>query len=191
MSETATAPSPADVTPVVAPTEASDEGRQEEADAINEGTEALGDAGKKALDRMKADLKAAKAEAREAKKALEDASASTEAEKAAREVERQALAKANQRILSAEIRREATGKLADPNDALAFIDITEFDVNDDGEIDAEAIASAVTDLIARKPHLAAQRGETKKILPDGSQGASSSGKSSTADMFASALKDRL
>lgn len=195
MSDTANAPTPADIAPKApesAPDPAETEVQQAEAgDTSVEGEEALGDPGKKALDKMKADLKAARAEAREAKRALEDASASTEAEKAAREVERQALAKANQRILSAELRREATGKLADPNDALAFIDITDFDVDDQGEVDAEAIASAVTDLLARKPHLAAQGGETRKILPDVSQGASSSGKTSTADQFASHIATKL
>lgn len=163
---TAPAPTPADIAPKATTADASP---AETTPA--DGVEALGDAGKQALDRMKAELKAAKADAREAKKALEDAAATTEAEKAAREVERAALAKANERILSAELRREATGKLADPNDALAFIDITDFDVNDQGEVDAEAISAAIADLIARKPHLAAQGGDTKQILPDVSQGA--------------------
>lgn len=127
-----------------------------------EGAESLGDPGKQALDRMKAQrnaerdrAKAAEAE-RDALKALIDGK---ESEHAA-EVERQkakdeALAAANQRILSAELRAAAKGKLADPADAGLFIDLDSFEVGDDGEVDTDALNSAIDDLLARKPHLAA------------------------------------
>jgi len=73
----------------------------------------------------------------------------------AREVESAALAKANDRILKAEIRAAAAGKLADPADALHYLDLSTFDVKDDGETDSAAIAKAVEDLIKNKPYLAA------------------------------------
>ena len=89
----------------------------------------------------------AKAEGREVEhqKALE-----------AQRIKDEALAAANQRILSAEIRAQAAGKLNDPSDALAYIDLSSFEVTDDGSVDADAIGSAITDLISKKPYLAAQ-----------------------------------
>ena len=127
------------------------------------GAEALGDPGKRALDAMKAARNEAKAEARriadefEAYKAqAEGKQAEFEAQQKAREAEAAALAKANERILKAEIRAAAAGKLADPQDALRFMDLSEFEVGSDGEVDGDAIAAAITDLITTKPYLAAQ-----------------------------------
>ncbi|WP_062077695.1 hypothetical protein [Demequina globuliformis] len=153
----------------------------------------LGDAGKKAIQAEREARKAAEKAAREAKEriaALEAKEQGREAEHAAEleaaKVRDEALAKANQRIVSAELRAAATGKLADPMDALAFIDPTDFEVSDDGEIDSAAVSAAIADLIERKPHLAARGGKTE-VLPDTSQGATSAGKTSTAEMFAAAL----
>ena len=78
------------------------------------------------------------------------------AEQERRKVEMEALSKANQRILKAEIRAQATAKLADPADALLYLDMSSFEVGDDGEVDAQAITAAIDDLIASKPYLAAQ-----------------------------------
>lgn len=134
-------------------------------EAAPDGTEALGDAGKKALDAMKADRNAARAEARAAadelaalKAKVEGTQAEFEAQKAAREVEAAALAKANDRILKAEVRAAAAGKLNDPQDALRFLDLSAIEVGADGEVDGNAVASLITDLIASKPYLAAQGG---------------------------------
>lgn len=102
-----------------------------------------------ALRDLRAELDAlkAKAEGKEAEhqKALED-----------QRIKDEAIAAANQRILKAEVRAAATGKLADPADALAYLDMSSFEVNDDGEPDSSAIAKAITDLISNKPYLAAQ-----------------------------------
>lgn len=78
------------------------------------------------------------------------------AEQERRKVEKDALSKANQRILKAEIRAAAKGVLADPTDALTFIDLSSFEVGDDGEVDAQAITDAIDNLIKSKPYLAAQ-----------------------------------
>lgn len=133
-----------------------------------DGAESLGDAGKKALDAMKAERKAAKDEARQLRKELEalktqiadkEKTPDEQAiEAARREAAAEASAKANERILRSEIRAAAAGKLADPSDAVAFLDLSEFEVNDNGEVDAEEVSAAIADLIERKPHLAAQRG---------------------------------
>jgi len=128
-----------------------------------EGTDALGDAGKKALDAMKADRNAAKAEAAALQAQLADMKAKAEgreaehaAQIAAQKVKDDALSAANQRILKAEFRAAAAGKLADPADALKFItDMSAFEVGADGEVNASAIAAAIEDLIKTKPYLAA------------------------------------
>jgi len=73
------------------------------------------------------------------------------------EAERKATAAANTRVLQAEIRAAAAGKLADPTDAPLYLDLSTFDVGDNGEVDAEEISDAIDDLLKRKPHLAAQR----------------------------------
>ena len=159
----------------------------------------LGDAGKKAIQAEREARKVAEKAAREANEriaALEAKAAGREAEHAA-EVEAskardEVLAKANGRIVSAELRAAASGKLADPMDALAFIDPTDFEVSDDGAVDADAITAAIADLIERKPHLAARGGNTATgPQPDRSQGATTAGVgSTTAQQFAAAISPR-
>jgi hypothetical protein len=130
---------------------------------VAEGEKSLGDAGKKALDAMKAERNEAKAEAKRIadefaalKAQVEGKQAEFEAEKKARELEAAALSKANERILKAEVRAAAAAKLADPQDALRFLDLSTFEVGTDGEVDGDAVASAINDLIQTKPYLAAQ-----------------------------------
>lgn len=130
---------------------------------VAEGEKSLGDAGKKALDAMKAERNEAKAEAKRIadefaalKAQVEGKQAEFEAEKKARELEAAALSKANERILKAEVRAAAAAKLADPQDALRFLDLSAFEVGVDGEVDGKAVASAIDDLITTKPYLAAQ-----------------------------------
>ena len=129
------------------------------------GEEALGDPGKKALDTMKAEKRAALQEARDAKAerdALQAKLDGKEAEHAAqqerRALEDAALAKANERILKAEVRAAAATALADPTDALLYLDLSQFEVGNDGEVDTDAVKSAIADLVKNKPYLAAQGG---------------------------------
>lgn len=134
-----------------------------ESAAVTEGATALGDAGKKALDAMKADRNAA----RLAEKAANDRLAALEAQIEGREAEHaatlaaqavkdEALSAANQRILKAEVRAQAAAKLNDPKDALLYLDLSGFEVGEDGEVDGDAVASAIDKLITDKPYLAAQ-----------------------------------
>ena len=67
----------------------------------------------------------------------------------------EALTLANTRLLQAEIRAAAAGKIADPADAIKLLDLSEFEVTDGGEVDTEAIASAIDALVEAKPYLAA------------------------------------
>ena len=120
----------------------------------------LRDAGKKALDSMKAEVKAAKAEAKTAaderdrlKAAAEGKEAEWDADKKAREA---ADHRFSEKYLKAEVKAAATGKLADPSDAMRYLDMTKFEVSEDGDVDADAITSAIDALIKEKPYLAAQ-----------------------------------
>lgn len=131
----------------------------------NAGEASLGDAGKRALDRMKAERKAAndkaaaekaRADALQAKLDGREAEHAAEQQKATAKAE--ALEAANQRILRSEIKAAAKGVLADPADAYKFLDMSQFDVTDDGDVDDAAIATALEDLIKSKPYLAVQDG---------------------------------
>lgn len=142
-------------------------GDQDDTEAAN----ALGDAGKQAIDRMKARLKAEREARRKAEAERDAAKGQTEQEKAQREADAKALMKANTRILRAEVRRAATGKLADPADALVFVDLDQFEVTDDGDVDEDEIASAIDDLLKKKPHLAAAQGQQARFQGGADQGA--------------------
>lgn len=169
------APAPADA-PTPTPTPADVAGRSTpdappQPDPDTPGADALGDPGKKALDAMKAKWKAAEDKARladeraaaaEAKAAGKEAEFTAEQER--RKVESAANEKANQRILKAEIRAAAANKLADPTDALRYLDLEQFEVGDDGEVDAAAITAAIEDLVTSKPYLAAQGGTPEVVF---------------------------
>lgn len=67
------------------------------------------------------------------------------------------LAEANARVVTATVLTEAAGKLADPTDAVALIDMGQFEVDDAGNVDKAAVTRAVAALLKAKPHLAANR----------------------------------
>lgn len=140
----------------------------------NTGTDTLGDAGKKAIDAMKAAKKEAEAKARAAEQRAAELQAKLDGKDAehaasveAQKVKDEAIAAANDRIKKAEVRAAAAGKLADPKDALLHLDLSEFEVSSDGEVDASQIATAIDDLIAAKPYLAAQGGKRFQGTADG------------------------
>lgn len=153
-----------------------------------EGAEELGDKGKQALDRMKAKWQAERDKRTAAEAKLREALPQDDAQRIADEAEAKAIAKANTRILSAEVRAAATGKLSDPSDALTFIDLTQFEVDDDGEVDQAEIAAAVDDLLTKKPYLAAQGGP-KAPKPDPSQGAVEGAPATGAARFAAQFRN--
>lgn len=151
-----------------------------------DGEDALGDAGKQALNRMKERLRTERQRRIAAEQKLHEGADADDPERIRREATETANKRANARIVSAEIRAAATGRLADPADALAFVDLDQFDVDDDGSVDQTDIRAAIDDLIAAKPHLAAQRGP-KTPKEDPSQGADGRGTATTAERFASAI----
>lgn len=135
----------------------------------SEGADQLGDPGKRALDAMKAQrnqhrdaarAEKARADAAERERAALQAKLEGREDEHAAEQQRQqseaaALAKANDRIRKAELRAAAAGKLANPADALAFIDLEQIAVDDDGAVDQDAIADQIDQLLTERPYLAA------------------------------------
>ncbi|WP_416976711.1 hypothetical protein [Streptomyces sp. T028] len=125
----------------------------------------LGDAGKRALQKERAEKTAAKKELAAAKKALADAQktvqdyqdrdksdldkATSRADAATQRAEA-----ATARAVKAEV-KAAASEFADPDDAVAFLNLATY-ADDSGEIDTEAIASDLADLLERKPHLKKQ-----------------------------------
>lgn len=161
------------------------------------GEEDLGDKGKKALDAMKQRVKDAEKAAREAKaeiakrdaaEALKDKPADEQAiETAKAEGRAEATTAANKRIIRSELKAAAKGELADPTDAALYIDLDEFTVDEDGEVDSDALKDAIADLLARKPHLAAQK--QNRFGGDADQGAK--GKDAKASQLTEADLDRM
>lgn len=178
--------------------------------------EGLGDAGKKALDRMKAERAAAKKETAAAKKAAADAKRQaaelarkvqefedrdkSDLDKSKAEAERAKTqaAKAVQRAVSAEVRSAAVGQFADAGDAVDVLmrDPSKY-VDADGDIDTDLIEADLADLLERKPHWAKPEPAASeppataprpKAKPDPSQG--SRGTPAAVD-FRTASKDDL
>ena len=165
-------------------------GDQQQGEADEQGAEALGDAGKQALDRMKARLKASETARKAAERERDEAKGITEQEKAQREAEAAALAKANDRILRSEVKAAAKGVLADPADAYKFLDLTEFEVDDDGNVDEEAIAEALANLVKTKPYLAAvAQGQQQRFQGSADQGARNVTHKSEEQQLTEALKE--
>jgi hypothetical protein len=62
----------------------------------------------------------------------------------------------NERLIRAEVRAAAAGKLADPADAVRLLDVSGLAVGDDGTVDAKALAERISQLVKDKPYLAAK-----------------------------------
>ena len=119
----------------------------------------LGPAGEKALKEERAARKAAErlaATTAAELKTLREASA-TDAEKAIAKARdegaKEARDKANARLLKAEIKAAAAGRLADPTDAVRLLDTDDF-TDDDGDIDEAKLKKAIDGLLKDKPYLA-------------------------------------
>lgn len=145
----------------------------EETDASTDdaGAEALGDAGKQALDRMKARLKSERERRRSAETELGELKAKSsntdDPDTIRAEADKAATARANARIVRSEVKAAAVGRLADPKDALVFIDLAKFEVDEDGEVDEEEVREALDDLLSKKPHLAAATAKRFQGTGDG------------------------
>jgi hypothetical protein len=150
-------------------------------DATPEGADSLGDAGKRALDSMKAKWKTERDQRRELERKLAESAApastdeTPDLEAVKSQAAREATVKANARILRSEIRAAATGKFADVSDALLNLDLTAFEVDENGDVDADEIADAIQEVLTRKPHLAAATAKRFQGTGDGGAARKASG----------------
>lgn len=153
-----------------------DEDTSNEDDQISEeddsdddnGSEALGDKGKQALDRMKTQRNEAKklakeretelAELRRQLAAKDKSPEENELEQARAEARAEAMTAANARVIRSEVKSAAAGKLRNPGLALKLLDLSDFDVDENGDVDTEQIQEAISDLLEENPELAAQGG---------------------------------
>lgn len=125
----------------------------------------LGDAGKKAIDSMKSKWHTERDKRRELEAELEKLRSSStsddggqpNADSIRAEAAREATAKANARILKSEVKAAAAGKLADPADALRYLDLDKFEVDESGDVDADEIKEAIDSLLTDKPYLGAAK----------------------------------
>lgn len=153
-----------------------------EADApdADDAPDGLGDKGKQAIDRMKAQKAAERAKriAAEARVRELEALAAKPPEgevpdpdkiraEAKAEARSEALAESNARLVRAEIKAAAAGKLQTPALALKLIDVSQFDVDADGNVDNDEIADAISELLRNSPELAVQDGRRFQGAGDG------------------------
>lgn len=144
----------------------------DQADDKPDGADQLGDAGKKALDSMKAKWQ----RERDGRKALEARIAELEKSKAADgdgdkpdtqrlrdEARAEARAEALKERCLDKIEVRAAKLFADPEDAVALLGRRVDDFIDDGKLDTDAIDEAITELLKKKPHLAAAQGGAKRF----------------------------
>ncbi len=72
----------------------------------------------------------------------------------------------NRRIVRAEVKAVAGGLLADPEDAVRLLDLDEFSVDEDGDVNPDSVKKALDDLLKSKPYLAAN-GQRARGSADG------------------------
>jgi hypothetical protein len=94
-------------------------------------------------------------------------------EAARRDGETAATQRANERLVKAELKSAAKGKLNNVADALVFIDVSSIEVGDDGEVDTAALDTAIANLLTERPYLAAA--EQKRFQGNADQGDTKSG----------------
>lgn len=135
-------------------------------DADPDGADKLGDPGKRALASMKGKWRSERDKRRDLEKKLEQQTSSGN-DDAVSKATAAATAAANARILKAEVRAAAKGRLADPKDALTFLDLSTFEVDEDGAVDEDEIAEAIEDLVKNKPYLAAAKATRFQGTGDG------------------------
>lgn len=148
----------------------------------------LGDAGKKALDSMKSKWQ----KERDARKALEAklaTGAKEDDQQDPAEMRKQAQAEARAEVLREraldKVETKAAKLFADPEDARALLASRVEDFVDDGQVDVDAITEALTDLLSKKPHLAAA---TAKRFQGGADGGARKGSGGVAQLTEQDLK---
>lgn len=154
----------------------------------------LGDAGKRALEAERNTRRAAEKRTRDLETELARLreGSMSEQEKAVEQARREAKAEAstafNVRLVQAEVRAVAAGKLTDPEDAIRFLDLDGFAVDDDGKVDKKAVTKALDDLVKAKPYLAASATRPTGDADQGARGSSAGSTSPMNDLIRNALR---
>ena len=96
------------------------------------------------------------------------------------------------RAVKAEVKALAASTFADPEDASAFLTLSNY-VADDGDIDTKAIQADLEALLERKPHLARADAAHNRPRPDPTQGSGGNTRPSAnpGDVFAAFAKQAL
>jgi len=133
----------------------------------------LGEAGERALEAMKKKERETRAKLRAAKAEIAALTAPKDGEQTPdqlrSEIEQGVRAEFNERLVKAEVKAAAAASFADPEDAVAFLKMSDFDVDENGDVDPSDIEDALKDLLAKKPHLAKQdatQGGSKRRVPE-------------------------
>jgi hypothetical protein len=141
---------------------ATEAGQTASTDTATEGAEHLGDAGKRALDRQTAARKAAEDRARTAEAELEELrsaskpAAERELDKARKAGRDEGLKAGHTLLRRAEAKAAAAhAKFRDPSDVIAQLgaSLDEVAVDENGEVDTDALNALVTALATAKPYL--------------------------------------
>lgn len=103
------------------------------------------------------------------------------------QAEREANTKVAERIVRTEVKAAAKGRIADPNDALLFIDLKQFDVADDGAVNETDLNDAIEELLKQKPYLAAQSRRFQDSADGGGRKDSPERKPGLNDLFRAAI----
>lgn len=157
------------------------------------GDDGLGDAGKRAIEAERTARRAAEKRIADMEKELVRIreSGMSDQEKAVETAKREARAEANKafntRLVQADVRAAAAGKLADPEDAIRFLDLGEFAVDDDGGTDKKAITKALDELVKAKPYLAASATRPTGDADQGARGTAGTG-SSMNDLIRNSIR---
>lgn len=92
------------------------------------------------------------------------------------------LTKANTRVIKASIKALAAKDFTDPEDAVLNLKVSDYEVDDDGNVDERAIKRDLADLLKRKPHFAAV---SKKVDYEGGARKSAKGPDNMNDKIRS------
>lgn len=161
--------------PIIEPDDVDPDPVDEPGDGEPDGGDQLGDAGKKALDAMKAKWRTARDELRTLK-SQQAADKNDDQTQDQAELRKQLQTEARAEVLREraldKVETKAAKLFADPEDARALLAGRVEDFVDDGQVDVDAINEALTDLLSKKPHLAAA---TAKRFQGGADGGARKG----------------
>lgn len=136
----------------------------EDAEAVSSDVEAVEDDPAEGLKKALAAERKAHRDEVKRRKAAEQALADKDRpaeeaaiEQARREAREEVLAKSNSRLVGFALKAALAGKVSNPALAMRLVDASAIEVDDDGEVDADAVDAAVEALLAEAPELAVKQ----------------------------------